>query len=396
MTKHEKGISGSVQAKNGKLYFVASFKDPITQKRKVKWKTLGLPEGTAKAVVDKAKRDAQSKFEDEYKRYLDGYDDPRKYPLVDFLNEWLDTAHVHKIQQSTYNSYKGLIKKIERFFGKKVTLADCRPKVIHKFYDSLRAEGDREQTILHYHNLLHKAFEYAIKQEIVDTNPMNRVERPQPKHFVGTSYSVDEVRTLIALAEDDELYIPIVFAVYCGMRRSEALGVSWKNVDFEKDIIHVCQKVIEVSEDGKTKRIISGEMKTESSRRSFYMVPELKEILLRHKTKQERYRKQFGRSYSKEYLDMVCVNPLGELTKPSYVTSHFPELLKKYGLRDIRFHDLRHTCASLLLSMDVNMKVIQKYLGHSNMSTTADIYSHLDVKATGEAGMKLGKLLSEG
>jgi integrase len=204
------------------------------------------------------------------------------------------------------------------------------------------------------------------------------------------------VRALIALADDDELYIPIVFAVYCGMRRSEALGVSWKNVDFEKDIIHVCQKVIEVSEDGKTKRIISGEMKTESSRRSFYMVPELKEILLRHKAKQERYRKQFGRSYSKEYLDMVCVNPLGELTKPSYVTSHFPELLKKYGLRDIRFHDLRHTCASLLLSMDVNMKVIQKYLGHSNMSTTADIYSHLDVKATGEAGMKLGKLLSEG
>ena len=86
MTKHEKGISGSIQAKNGKLYFVASFKDPITQKRKVKWKTLGLPEGTAKAVVDKAKRDAQAKFEDEYKRYLDGYDDPRKYPLVDFLN----------------------------------------------------------------------------------------------------------------------------------------------------------------------------------------------------------------------------------------------------------------------------------------------------------------------
>ena len=125
------------------------------------------------------------------------------------------------------------------------------------------------------------------------------------------------------------------------------------------------------------------------------MVPELKEILLKHKEKQERYRTQFGRSYSKKYLDMVCVNPLGDLIKPSYVTSHFPAILEKYGLRDIRFHDLRHTCASLLLSMDVNMKVIQKYLGHSNMSTTADIYSHLDVKATGEAGMKLGKLLSE-
>ena len=395
MAKYEKGVSGSVQAKNGMLHFVASYKDPITQKRKVKWKALGLPEGTQKAIVDKAKRDAQAKFEAEYQRYLDGYDDPKKYPLIDFLNEWLDKAHIHKIQESTYTGYKGLIRKMEQYFGKKITLADCKPRLIHSFYDHLRAEGDREQTILHYHNLLHAAFEYAIKQEIFDVNPMKRVERPQPKRFVGASYSVEEVQTLLALTEDDPLYIPIVFAVYCGMRRSEALGVSWSNVNFEKNIIHVCQKVVEVSRDGKTERIISEEMKTESSRRSFYMVPELKEILLKHKEKQERYRTQVGRSDSKKYLDMVCVNPLGDLIKPSYVTSHFPAILEKYGLRDIRFHDLRHTCASLLLSMDVNMKVIQKYLGHSNMSTTADIYSHLDVKATGEAGMKLGKLLSE-
>ena len=92
---------------------------------------------------------------------------------------------------------------------------------------------------------------------------------------------------------------------------------------------------------------------------------------------------------------MVCVNPLGDLIKPSYITAHFPKLLEKNGLRNIRFHDLRHTCASLLVSLEVNMKVIQKYLGHSNMSTTADIYSHLDVNATGDAGMKLGKLLAE-
>ena len=155
------------------------------------------------------------------------------------------------------------------------------------------------------------------------------------------------------------------------------------------------QKVIEVVRDGKMEQVISDEMKTDSSRRSFKMIPEVKAILLEHRERQELYRKQFRRSYSKKYTDMVCVNPLGELIKPSYITAHFPTLLRQNELRDIRFHDLRHTCASLLVSLDVNMKVIQRYLGHSNMSTTADIYSHLDANATGEAGMKLGKLLAD-
>ena len=179
------------------------------------------------------------------------------------------------------------------------------------------------------------------------------------------------------------------------MRRSEALGLSWSNIDFENDKIFIGQKVLEVVREGKMVQVVSDEMKTESSRRSFKMIPEVKEILLEHRQRQADFQKQFRKAYSKKHLDMVCVNPLGELIKPSYITAHFPKLLKQYGMRDIRFHDLRHTCASLLVSLDVNMKVIQRYLGHSNMSTTADIYSHLDANATGEAGMKLGKLLAD-
>lgn len=143
-------------------------------------------------------------------------------------------------------------------------------------------------------------------------------------------------------------------------------------------------------------QVISDEMKTESSRKSFKMIPEVKEILLEHKQRQADFQKQFRKAYSKSISIMVYVNPLGELIKPSYITANFQKLLKQYGMRDIRFHDLRHTCASLLVSLDMNMKVIQRYLGHSNISTTADIYSHLDDNATGEASMKLGKLLDDG
>ena len=244
-----------------------------------------------------------------------------------------------------------------------------------------------------YHNLLHAMFEYAIKQELFEYNPMQRVDRPSAKKYVASFYSVEEVQTLLAFAKDDVLYVPIVLSVYCGLRRSEALGMAWSNIDFEKDKIYVKQKVVELTKNGKKNIHISDDLKTESSRRVFALHPDVKKVLLKHKEQQETYRKQFGRSYSKKYLDMVCVDQLGMLLRPNFVTEHFNTFLKKHGLRKIRFHDLRHTCASLLVALGENMKVIQAYMGHSTMSVTADIYSHLDVSATSTASMKLGSFI---
>lgn len=384
-----------MQEKNGKLYLVYPHYDRIKQVAKPKWKSMGLLVGEKKAVIEKKRREFLSELEVEETRLREGYDNPENYPLMEFLTDWLETVHKYKIQQSTLQGYRIKINgKIKAYFGDKVTLDDCKPKLIHGFYDSLRAEGVTEQTILHYHNLLHAAFEYAVRQEIFEYNPINRVERPQHKKFVGSFYSVDEVQTLLAFAESESIYIPIVLAAYYGVRRSEALGLSWDNVDFEKKEIRICQKVMEVTRDGKTVSVISDEMKTDSSRRTLPLIPEVEEILKKHKARQEAYAKQFRRGYSQKYLNMVCVNQVGELLKPNYITSRFPTVLKKYGMRPIRFHDLRHTCASLLLSKNINMKVIQVWLGHSNMSTTADIYSHLDVNAKNEAGRAIESLLS--
>ena len=304
--KPSKDISGSVQEKRGMLYLVVSYKDTVTQKNKTKWLGLGLPAGSTKSLINKAVREAKNKFESEYNRFLDGYDDPTKYPLLQFINDWLDRVHIHKIQESTYYGYKRRVSgKMAKYFDEKITLADCKPRLVHGFYDYLREDGDSEQTILHYHNLLHTAFEYAIRQEILEYNPMDRVERPQPKKFVGDFYSVEEVKTLEALAEDDPLYIPIILAAYCGVRRSEALGVTWNNVDFEKNEIHIHQKVVEVTVDGKTDILISDEMKNETSRRTIPMVPMVVEALKRHKARQEYHRQQFKDAYSTKYLGML-------------------------------------------------------------------------------------------
>lgn len=387
-------LSASVQEKNGKLYLVYQHYDRIKKGTKPKWKSMGLSVGERKSIIEKRKREMINELELVEERLREGQESPENYPFLAFLTEWLETVHKHKVQESTLMGYRTMINgKIKAYFGEKVTLADCKPRLIHGFYASLRAKGAVEQTVLHYHNLLHAAFEYAIRQEIFEYNPMNRVERPQSKKYVGSFYSVEELQTLLSLTENESIYIPIVLAAYYGVRRSEALGLSWSNVDFEKKEIRICKKAMYIKGKGVSRVVISEEMKTESSRRTLPLIPEVEEILLKHKEKQEEYRRQFRRGYSTKYLDMVCVNPLGELLKPNYVTTRFPELLEKYGLRPIRFHDLRHTCASLLLSKNINMKVIQMWLGHSNMSTTADIYSHLDTSAKVEASKVIGNLL---
>ena len=118
--------------------------------------------------------------------------------------------------------------------------------------------------------------------------------------------------------------------------------------------------------------------KTKSSMRTLPLVPVFKEKLLKLKEQQEEYKRVCGRCYNKKYLEYICVDEMGTLISPHYLTASFPKLLEKNNLRHIRFHDLRHSCASLLLANGVPMKQIQEWLGHSDFSTTANVYAHLD------------------
>lgn len=134
-------------------------------------------------------------------------------------------------------------------------------------------------------------------------------------------------------------------------------------------------------------------MKTKSSYRTLPLIPIVEQALLAECEKQAEMKKDFGRGYCKKYEGYICLDAVGELIRPNYVSDHFPIILRKNGLRKIRFHALRHSCASLLLANGVQMKLIQEY-GHSDIGTTSNVYSHVDSESKKLSAEAIAKALS--
>ena len=279
----------------------------------------------------------------------------------------------------TFTSYSTTVKKIiaPYFREKEVTLKNLTAKDIQEFYLS-ELERVSPSSVIHYHANIHKALKYAVKIDLIDVNPADKVERPKKDRYVGSFYDADEVNALFEAAKGSKLELPILFGAFYGLRRSEAIGLKWDAIDFDQNTIIIRHTITSCDLDGKRVLVASDTTKTKSSMRTLPLVPFMRERLLTLKEEQQENRRLCGRSYIKEYLEYVCVNEIGDLIKPHYVTESFPKLLKAKGMRQIRYHDLRHSCASLLLANGVPMKQIQEWLGHSDFSTTANTYAHLD------------------
>lgn len=378
-------FAASVQSKKGRLYAVMQVKKDGTTKPV--WRALGLPEGANKTKVNKAFREVVAQYEQEFweEQEREGRP-PSDIPVYRYLVEFLKRVEP-ELQKNTIVSYRGMINgKIRRYFQRRpqLTVGNLKPQDIQDFYQSLFADGVVANTVIHYHALLRRAFQQAFKEERIDANPFDRVGRPKKNKFHGENYTQEELLTLLHLARGDVIYPAILLAGAMGLRRSEALGVRWSRIDWEKRTVLLDTKIVEYRENGKKKVEPVEEMKNKSSRRTLPLPDPVVEMLQVQKEHREVYRKMFQGSYNAQYLDYVCVNQLGELLRPSYVTDHFRELLEKYGLRHIRFHDLRHTFASLLINQDVPLINVSNFLGHSDLSTTANIYAHLD-KASKQA-----------
>ena len=375
-------VAGHLQEKNGMFYVVLNYRDE-NGKRKTPWISTNLPVKGNKKRAENFMMDVRRNFVPPNVQRIEEREAMQKGDILftDFLLKWLRVAK-STVKLTTYASYEMMATRIiiPYFEALNIKLKELTTEDIQEFY-SAQLERVSANTVIHYHAVIHRALKYAVKIKTIQSNPAVNVERPRKEKFIGSFYDKKEINTLFDIIQGHPLEVAIKLAAFYGLRREEIIGLKWTAIDFENNTLTIQHTVTECNLDGKHIEVTSDTAKTDSSLRTMPLVTNFREMLLAKKEKQEHYRKLCGRSYCKEYLDYIFVNEMGERWKPRYLSDGFKRILEQNGLRRIRFHDLRHTCASLLLANNVPMKKIQEWLGHSDFSTTANIYAHLDFQS---------------
>jgi len=371
-------VAGHLRETRGYYHVVLSYNDKYG-KRHTPQKSTGLPVKGNKKRAEALLREAQRELEQELKEPVDA---PSAILFTQFMLDWLDMMR-DNVEVTTLASYSICVKnKIVPYFKAnypKLKLREVTPKHIQDYYSyELRECGVKTNTVIHRHANIRKALQYAFKTGLIKNNPADKVDRPKKNQFVGSFYNEKELEQLFEVVKDDPIELGVILAAFYGLRRSEVCGLKWDAIDFDKKTLTIQHVVTQMCVDGKSTLIQKDRTKTKSSHRTLPLVAPFEKLLRELKAKQEANRKLCGSAYCKQDAEYIYVNDLGELVKPGYLTQHFPLLLKKHNMRPIRFHDLRHSCASLLHANGVSMKEIQEWLGHSDISTTANIYTHLD------------------
>ena len=385
-------VAGHLTVKNGNYYAVLNYKNAAGQ-RKTKWISLGLPEkgNKRKAEAELAKIRAEFEIPEEVGELSSDM------LFADYLAEWLEIAKA-RLAIATYSSYSNMIKNpIDPYFRqKKLTLRELEARHVQSFY-SEKLKVVKPNTVIHYHAIIHSALKYAVKTDMIIQNVADKVDRPKKNDFQPVFLTAEEAQKMFEALKGTKLELPVLVAAFYGLRRGEVLGLKWDAIDFERGTISIKRTVTSINLDGKYQEIEKESAKTKSSLRTLPLIGSFKEYFMQVKEAQELNKKVCGNCYNYQYDGYVFVDEMGERMKANYLTTRFPEILEKKGLRRMRFHDLRHSCASLLLANGVPLKHIQEWLGHSDFSTTANIYAHLDysAKITSAQAMESGLQLPE-
>lgn len=343
-------------------------KDEVTGKRRQKSFTCY---GTKKEA---------EKFKTEKLRELDTGEliETKKIKFSEYLDYWLKVESQSNLRKNTVEGYKHYINRhIKPKLGN-ILLEDIKPIHLQKFYlqqlesgELKSGKGLSKRTVQSMHRIIHKALQQALKWRMITRNVADNVEVPKAEKYEARFLDEKEIRNLIEKVKDSELYIPVVISCFTGLRRGEVLGLTWEDIDFEKGYIKISKQLQRIGGEN-----ILVPTKTAKSNRKVAISKTLIDILKKYKTKQMENKILLGEKYGND-INAVCTYQSGKLFNPKRFSAKFNEFLKKAELPIIRFHDLRHTHASLLLKMGVKDKLISERLGHSSIGITMDLYSHI-------------------
>ena len=333
-------IAGHLQIKNDNYYMVLNYTD-ANGKRRQPWIPTGLPAKGNKRRAEKLLLDTRKSFVPPVVS-KENEDISSDMLFADYMELWLEIIR-SSVEKTTFSSYTQMVKgKIAPYFRNTgLTLDGIQAKHIQSFYlHELKTVSPG--TVIHYHANIHKALKYAVKMDLIPFNPADKVERPKKQRYIADYYRQEELERLLEASKDHPYSLLIQMTAFYGLRRSEALGLKWDAIDFERDTITIKHIVTNAKIDGKSEIVCADRAKTKSSLRSLPLVSNIREKLLALKEQQKENKRICGNCYNREYDGYVFVDVMGNIFNPRNLSSNFSKLLEMKGLRHIRFHDLRH------------------------------------------------------
>ncbi len=354
---------------------------------------ISLEGGKSKFLYGKTRKEVQEKLKTALYEQQKGMLVTGPQQKVDqFLTHWLENVHKSSIRARTYERYEEIIRlHLVPGIGHH-QLQKLSPQHLQSFYTKKLEEGLSTTTVISFHNVLHKALETAVRWNLLARNTCDLVSPPRRKRFEIQPLSMQQIHQLLVAARGHRLEALFILALATGMRRGELIALKWQDLDLEKGTLQVRRILTRIPSKLAGKGFEEAEPKTDKGRRSIVLPAFTVEALKQHRLRQREARLKAGPAWQDH--DYVFCTSIGTHLNPTRdVLDVLKSLLEKAGLPDIRFHDLRHSSATMLLGMKVHPKIVQEILGHSQINITMDIYSHVLPTMQEEAMSKINEAL---
>lgn len=362
-------VTGHIRSKNGIWQMVFEYYDKSGQRRQ-KSESTHLPEKGNKRRAQQMLDKRLKELAQQYEPFLDD----GRVLFLDFMRDWLDNVMAYKVKENTLEQYNltfdRYISEYKPFHGLK--LQDLTPPMLQSYYSEQVKAGLSPNTVRKHHANIHKCLDYAVRLGLIAFNPSAQVELPAKQKYTGaTACTPGQLQGLLQLFRGDPLETVLMLGIAYGLRRSEVCGLRWDAVDMEAGTLHICHTAVKAN--GRV--LYSDSTKTATSNRVLPLTASMREYLGSVRERQEENKRLFGRDYTDS--GYICVKPDGTPIDPDFVTHHFRRVLVANDVPIIRFHDLRHSAVNTLRKGGCDVKDIQAWLGHSDVSTTLNIYGHI-------------------